>query len=56
MLEPALTGERTGGKVTKVASRSSASQSGIQAGDIILEMDRKNVKDVADFQRLTRKI
>ncbi|GJL64616.1 MAG: hypothetical protein NPIRA04_32700 [Nitrospirales bacterium] len=54
-VKPALTGER-GVKVTKIDSRSLASQSRIQAGDIIFEINSKNVKDVDAFQRLTREI
>ena len=54
-VEPVASGMK-GVKVTKVDGGSPASRSGIQEGDVILEINRKAVKDVDDFQRLTGKL
>ncbi|GJL51345.1 MAG: MucD protein [Nitrospirales bacterium] len=54
-VEPAPSGEKCV-KVTKVEPGSSASRSGIQEGDLILEINRQAVKGVDDFQRLAEKL
>lgn len=40
-----------GVKVKQVAPGSPAAQSGLRSGDILLQLDRKNVKNVADFRK-----
>ena len=44
---------RSGVVVTKIDADSPAAQAGLRTGDIIREINRKAVKDVRDFQRLT---
>ena len=44
---------RSGVVVTKIDADSPAAQAGLRTGDIIREINRKPVKDVRDFQRLT---
>ncbi len=51
-VESAPSGEK-GVTVTKVKSGSPAGQAGIKKGDLILEINREAVNDMADFQRLT---
>jgi serine protease Do len=43
----------TGVVVTRVESSSTADTAGIQRGDVIVEVDRKPVKSVDDFEKLT---
>lgn len=42
--------------VTEIEPDSSAERAGLQKGDIILEVNRKPVKDVRDFERLTSQL
>jgi serine protease Do len=54
-VKPFLSGEK-GVEVTKVKPGSAASRAGIREGDIIREINRQSVRDLDDFQRLTRKL
>jgi serine protease Do len=54
-VKPFSSGEK-GVEVTEVKPGSAASRAGIREGDIIREINRQVVKDVEDFQRLTRKL
>lgn len=54
-VEPSSSQEK-GVKVTNVDPKSPANRSGIREGDIILEINRQTVTDIADFERLTRKL
>ena len=54
-VESATSGKE-GVKVAKVESGSPAQRAGIQEGDYLLEINRQAVKDIEDFQRLTRKL
>lgn len=54
-VEPVDAGEK-GVKVAKVAPESPAIRSGIREGDIILEINRKAVRNMDDFQRLIGKL
>jgi serine protease Do len=45
-----------GVEVTDVKAGSAASRAGIREGDIIREINRQVVRDIEDFQRLTRKL
>ena len=40
--------------VSSVASDSPAASAGVRPGDVILEIDRQPVKNLGDFERLTR--
>jgi serine protease Do len=40
--------------VTGVASDSPAAAAGLRRGDVIVEVDRQPVKNLSDFERLTR--
>lgn len=42
--------------VRKVVPGSPAEQSGLAAGDVLLQLDRKNVKNVADFRKKVAKL
>lgn len=42
---------RRGVLVRKVVAGSAADQSGLMAGDVLLQLDRKNVKNVVDFRK-----
>lgn len=42
--------------VRKVVPGSAADQSGLVAGDVLLQLDRKNVKNVADFRKKVAKL
>ncbi|MGD9852848.1 MAG: Do family serine endopeptidase [Nitrospirales bacterium] len=53
IVESAPLGEK-GVHVTKVTPQSPAHRAGIREGDILLEINRKPVTSVEDFQRLTR--
>ena len=46
----------TGVVVTAVEPNSSASSAGIRSGDVITEINRKEVKNLADFNRITAKL
>jgi serine protease Do len=37
--------------VTSVKPDSAADEAGLQRGDVILEIDRKPIKDLSDYQR-----
>jgi len=54
-VKPFSSGEK-GVEVTEVKPGSAASRAGIREGDIIREINRKVVRDIEDFQRLTRKL
>ncbi len=54
-VKPYSSGEK-GVEVTEVKSGSAASRAGIRAGDIIREINRQSVRDISDFQRLTKKL
>ena len=54
-VKPFSSGER-GVEVTEVKRGSAASRAGIREGDIIREINRQVVRDLDDFQRLTRKL
>jgi serine protease Do len=45
--------QATGVVVTRVAPSSTADTAGVQRGDVIVEVDRKPVKSVDDFEKLT---
>lgn len=42
--------------VTNIDADSPAAQAGLRTGDILQEINRKAVKDVQDFQRLTSEL
>jgi serine protease Do len=42
--------------VTDIEPESSAERAGLQKGDVIHEINRKPVKDVKDFERLTSQL
>jgi serine protease Do len=42
--------------ISRVSQYSEAEGKGIQAGDIILEVNRQPVKDVREFERIVRKL
>lgn len=54
-VKPFSSGEK-GVEVTEVKRGSAASRAGIREGDIIREINRQVVRDLDDFQRLTRKL
>jgi serine protease Do len=54
-VKPFPSGEK-GVEVTEVKPGSAASRAGIREGDIIREINRQVVRDLDDFQRLTRKL
>jgi S1-C subfamily serine protease len=54
-VKPFPSGEK-GVEVTEVKPGSAASRAGIREGDIIREINRQVVKDIEDFQSLTRKL
>ena len=54
-VKPISSGEK-GVEVTEVKPGSSAGRAGIRAGDIIREINRQTVRDLDDFQGLTRKL
>jgi serine protease Do len=47
---------RAGVVVTEIEPESPAERAGLRVGDIIREINRKPVKDVADFERLTSRL
>jgi serine protease Do len=47
---------RSGVVVTNIDADSPAAQAGLRTGDILHEINRKAVKDVRDFQRLTSEL
>lgn len=55
-VKPFSSGEKEGVEVTEVKAGSAASRAGIREGDIIREINRQVVRDIEDFQRLTRKL
>ncbi len=54
-VKPFPSGEK-GIEVTEVKPGSAADRGGIQEGDIIREINRQVVRDIEDFQQLTRKL
>ena len=54
-VKPFSSGEK-GVEVTDVKAGSAASRAGIREGDIIREINRQVVRDIEDFQRLTKKL
>ncbi len=54
-VKPFSSGEK-GVEVIEVKAASAASRSGIRKGDIIREINRHVVKNIGDFQRLTKKL
>jgi serine protease Do len=42
--------------VSSVAPRSVADEAGLRRGDVILEIDRKRIKNLSDFQKATSNI
>ena len=55
-VEPITEGEKKGVKVIKVDPDSRAARAGIRKDDIILEINRKDIEGVADFDRITSQL